>query len=125
MGRSEWASHPFAEADDGPQTEAQCATAIQTTTQKPPHIHRERLSQAAVHTIGTGFEFLWCHLREAHSITFIINGGSIHILAPSICILYEKKERINVNALVESDVNPMYYSPFKWESLASFFFTLR
>lgn len=95
MGRSEWASHPFAEADDGPQTEAQCATATKTTTQKPPHIHRERLSQAAVHTIDTGFEFLWCHLREAHSITFIIKSESVHIFstikcASNICNLYEK-----------------------------------
>lgn len=55
-------SCPLAKAYDRPQTEAQCATAAQTATQEPPHIHWQRLPQAAVYTIDTGFEFLWCHL---------------------------------------------------------------
>lgn len=57
-------SHPLAEADDRPQTEAQCAAAAEAATQEPPHVHWQRLSQTAVYTVDTGFEFLWCHLRE-------------------------------------------------------------
>lgn len=65
-GQCGWKSHPLAEADDRPQTKAQCATAAEAATQEPPHIHWQRLPQAAVYTVDTGFEFLWCHLREAH-----------------------------------------------------------
>lgn len=60
-----WVSHPLAEADNRPQTEAQCATAAETATQQPPHIHWQRLPQAAVHTVDTGFEFLWCYLVKS------------------------------------------------------------
>lgn len=57
-------SRPLAEADHRPQTEAQRATAAEAATQKPPHIHWECLPQAAVYTVDTGFEFLWCHLSR-------------------------------------------------------------
>lgn len=80
-------SCPFAEADDGPQTEAQCATATKTTTQKPPHIHRECLSQAAVHTIDTGFEFLWCHLSckcwRKFWLEFVTESKHSYVAGPS------------------------------------------
>lgn len=56
-------SHPLAEANDRPQTEAQGAAAAEAPTQEPPHIHWQRLPQTAVNTVDTGFEFLWCHLR--------------------------------------------------------------
>lgn len=59
-----WISHPLAKADDRPQTEAQCAAAAEAATQEPAHIHWQRLPQTAVYTVDTGFEFLWCHLRE-------------------------------------------------------------
>lgn len=57
-------SHPLAEADDRPQTEAQCATAAEAATQEPPHIHWQRLPQAAVYAADTGFKFFWCHLKK-------------------------------------------------------------
>lgn len=57
-------SHPLAEADDRPQTEAQCATAAEAAAQEPPHIHWQRLPQAAVYAADTGFKFFWCHLKK-------------------------------------------------------------
>ena len=63
-------SHPLAEADDRPQTEAQCAAAAEAATQEPPYVHWQCLPQAAVYTVDTGFEFLWCHLRM-HTYTIV------------------------------------------------------
>lgn len=57
-------SHPLAEADDRPQTEAQSTAAAEAATEEPPHIDWQCLSQAAVHAADTGFEFFWCHLRK-------------------------------------------------------------
>lgn len=65
-GQCRWISHPLTEADDRPQTKAQRATAAEAATQEPPHVHWQCFPQAAVNTVDTGFEFLWCHLREAH-----------------------------------------------------------
>lgn len=62
------ASYPFAEADDRPQAEAQSAAAAEAAAQQPPHVHGERLPQAAVHSIDTGFEFFWRHLQEAKQL---------------------------------------------------------
>lgn len=57
-------SHPLAEADDGPQTEAQRTAAAEAATEEPAHIDWQRLPQAAVYTADTGFEFFWCHLKK-------------------------------------------------------------
>lgn len=65
-GQCKWISHPFAEANDRPQTKTQCAAAAEAATQEPPNINWQRFPQAAVYTVDTGFEFLWCHLKEAH-----------------------------------------------------------
>lgn len=69
-GQCEWISHPLAEANDRPQAKAQCAAAAEATTQEPPNINWQRLPQAAVYTVDTGFEFLWCHLK-ASTYSFI------------------------------------------------------
>lgn len=55
-------SRPLAEADDRPQTKAQRAAAAEAATQEPPHVDWQRLPQAAVYAVDTGFEFLRCHL---------------------------------------------------------------
>lgn len=57
-------SHPLAEADDRPQTEAQCTATAEAATEEPPHIDWQRLPQAAVYTADTGFEFFWRHLKK-------------------------------------------------------------
>lgn len=55
-------SHPLAQTDDGPETEAQCTAATETATQQPTHIHWQRLLETAVNTVYTGLELLWRHL---------------------------------------------------------------
>lgn len=57
-------SYPLAEADDRPQTEAQCTATAEAATEEPPHIDWQRLPQTAVYTADTGFEFFRCHLKE-------------------------------------------------------------
>lgn len=57
-------SHPLAEADDWPQTEAQCTATAEAATEEPPHINWQGLPQAAVYTADTGFEFFRCHLKK-------------------------------------------------------------
>lgn len=63
LGHPQDPPYPLAEADDGPQTEAQGAAAAQAATQEPPHVHWQRLSQTAVDTVDTGLKFFWRHLR--------------------------------------------------------------
>lgn len=69
-----WISHPLAEADDRPQTKAQRAAAAEAATQEPPHVDWQRLPQAAVYAVDTGFEFLRCHLGGEANLHGIVNN---------------------------------------------------
>ena len=61
-------SHPFAEADDWPQTEAQGAAAAEAATEQPADVHREGLPKAAIHPVDAGLELLGGHLTTQATI---------------------------------------------------------